>query len=341
MFIFATTSLWGAPAIDGLKSIPLQFEANTGQTDPQVRYLARGAGYTLFLTRDEAALRLPAGSVSLRWLGTAERFAVEGERLTGAVGNYFVGDRSRWKSGVPNYERVHYRGIYPGIDAVYYGRDGRLEYDLVVAPHADLGPVRLRIEGADALRIGDDGDLSIELGGSRLIQHRPVVYQVRDGRRVELPARYVLRGAAEVGFEVAAYDRSQPLVIDPVLSYSTYLGGTGGDTGNSIAVDSAGNAYILGTTLSANFTTAGGGVSGSDAYSYAFVTKIGPSGSLIYSSLIGGTRETQGRAIAVDSSYVYITGMTRALDFPTQNGFKSVLTGPSDGFVAKLTLAGD
>ena len=243
--------------------LPLSFEANQGQTYSRVKFLSRGSGYALFLTEDSAVLSLSENKVhaalQMKLLGANVHAAVKGvEELTGRS-NYFVGkDARRWRANIPTYASVQYTGVYPGIDLVYHGNQRLLEYDFVVAPGADPRAIDLRFQGQKKLSVSRDGALVLAIGESEVIEHPPVVYQDIAGKRKMVAGRYVLRGKYRVGFEVAEYDRTQSLVIDPTLLYSTYIGDS--LWGNSIAVaaDASGNAYITGSVQSRNFPTTPG-----------------------------------------------------------------------------------
>ena len=270
--------------VEAYGKLPLSFEANEGQTDSQVDFLSRGSGYTLFLTPAEAVLALRKPGASSRpgvrhtrpgnaeaERASADPPAVVRMKLVGAnpsprmsgldelpgKSNYFIGnDPDKWRTNVPHYAKVQYKDVYPGVDLVYYGNQRQLEYDLVVAPGADPVAIPLSFEGAEKLRIDAQGDLLLEAPDGEIRQHKPLVYQEVAGARREIAGAYVLNGGRQVGFQVAAYDVSQPLIIDPVLSYSTYLGGGFDDEGFAIAVDAAGNAYVTGETGSTDFPTA-------------------------------------------------------------------------------------
>ena len=329
-------------APSGYGVLPLSFEANQGQTDSRVAFLARGAGFTLFLTPEEAVLSFVersarqslreqlgfAGSggagVRMRVVGADPAARIVGQQQRDGVANYFIGnDPGAWQTGVPTFASVRYAGVYPGIDLVYYGNEGRLEYDFIVAPGADPRTIALDFAGAESLVIDRRGDLVLGVGGSEIRQHKPVVYQTINGARQGIRGEYVMTGEREVGFALGDYDTSLPLVIDPILVYSTYLGGSGNDDSSSTntTVDGAGNAYVLGVTGSTDFPTAGlpfqvafagGGLD-------LFVAKLDPSGSaLVYSTFLGGDGLDFGIAIAIDAAgNAYLTGQTRSADFPT------------------------
>ena len=259
-----------ARILESYGKLPLSFEENRGQTDPHVKFLSRGNGHTLFLTPNEAVLAFKKGSskvegqqskvksgkpenptlLRMHLVGANSRARVGGlEELPGKA-NYFIGnDPARWHSKVPTYAKVEYRGIYPGIDLVYYGNQRQLEYDFVVAPGADPKAIHLSFRGATRMHIDKvTGDLVLSVGSDQIRFLKPVVYQrtTNEGQTTAekqfIKAGYVAKGK-EVGFQIAAYDTSKPLIIDPVLvNYSTYLGGSNSDLGLGIAVDAAGNA---------------------------------------------------------------------------------------------------
>jgi hypothetical protein len=255
-------------------NLPLSFEANRGQTDPQVKYLARGRGYTLFLTGTEAVLvfKNQPSAVSdqrsartgktkktqkpsrtmlrMQLLGANPHPKVVGLNKLPGKSNYFIGNNpKKWRTHVPNYARVRYQDVYPGVDLLYYGKQRQLEYDLVVGPGADPKSITLAFDGAERLEINDQGDLVLHIASGKVIQHAPVIYQEINGVNQAINGHYVLRGKDHVAFQVEAYDISRPLIIDPVvLTYSSYLGGVDIDRGIGIAVDAAGNAYVTGTT---------------------------------------------------------------------------------------------
>ena len=259
--------------------------------------------------------------------------------------NYFIGnDPAKWRTNISTYAKVKYEGVYPGVDLVYYGNQGQLEYDFVVAPGADPGLVTLAFEGARDVHIDARGELVLGVEGGEVRQHKPVVYQEVAGVKQEVAGRYVMKGTRQVGFRVAAYDPSRPLIIDPVLVYSTYLGGSGDEVGRGIAVDGAGSAYVTGNTSSTDFpTTAGAAQTTFAGGTDAFVTKLDATGSgLVYSTYLGGSGSDIGHGIAVDGAgSAYVTGITESTDFPTTAGAaQTTLAGVVDAFVTKLNATG-
>jgi hypothetical protein len=360
--------------------LPVRFEANLGQTDPQVKFISRGADSALFLTATDAVLTLdqssendgrsqnPTSSAKLlrgmpaqlaKRSRVAVRMSLEGANSGAEVrgleplpgeSNYFIGNDPRnWRMNVPAYSKVKYHGIYPGVDLIYYGRHRALEYDFVVAPGADSGRIRLKIAGADRISISPDGDLVMRTAGREVQLERPRIYQ-RNGN-IEKPVQggYFLASVDEVGLRVGPYDRKRELIIDPVLQYSTFLGGTTSDAALAIAVDSNGDAYITGRTNSADFPTSSGSVQTSlRGATNAFVTELNPTGSaLVYSTYLGGTNASgtngdQGMAIAIDAQGdAYVTGGTDSANFPIANAFQSTLkSAAGDAFVSELSPTG-
>jgi hypothetical protein len=275
------------------------------------------------------------------------------ERLPGTA-NYFVGnDPAQWRAAVPTYSRVRYSGVYPGVDLLYYGNQRQLEYDFVVAPAADPEQIRMRFAGAKRLRLDPQGNLVISTRQGAVTLHKPFTYQQGIGQRTPVAASFALHAGNSVSFSLGRYDHTQALVIDPVLVYSTYLGGDSqyGDIANAIAVDAEGNAYIAGRAGSTNFpvttdafqqTNAGAATSTFNA----FVTKLNSSGTaLVYSTYLGGSGQTNAQAIAVDSAgNAYVTGLTFATNFPATAGAyqltSKVAPGQATAFVTKLNAAG-
>jgi Beta-propeller repeat/HYDIN/CFA65/VesB-like, Ig-like domain len=415
--------------------LPLAFEVNRGQSDSRVKFVSRGSGYTLFLTRNEAVLALRQSSVArsqlpkpatnngrrttddepktadvvlrMKLLGANPSSQVTGLDELPGKSNYFIGNNpKKWRTDVPNYARVEYKSIYPGVDLVYYGNHQQLEYDFVVAPGANPGAIKLDVTppfgkleaatpfshaaGKAALRLAANGDVVMDWGGDEVRFHRPLVYQptvapvspLADGREKTtttgvpgpvtrhlqratdhaprtthmVPGRYVLNGNT-VSFQIGAYDRTRPLIIDPVLTYSSLLGGSGfyGEWGGAIAVDASGSVYLTGQTDSPDFPIvnqipgACNGFCGDGLYTeVAFVTKIDAAGdAIVYSSFIGGSEGPDyGTSIALDSSgAVYLAGVANSSDFPMVNQIPGAcndscyITGAT--FVAKIDAAGD
>jgi uncharacterized protein (TIGR03437 family) len=368
-FIAVAASLMASAASnpDVLAKLPLSFEENRGQASKPVKFLARGAGYTLFLTPSEAVLSLQrpgadrATLVRSRLVGANPRPHVEAVEPLPGRGNYFAGtDRTNWITDIPTFEKVRYSQVYPGIDLLYYGRQGRLEYDFVVAPGADPGAIQLAFTGIRRLRLDAAGDLLLETGPDQIRWHRPVIYQLANGVRKPVQGAFIIKGRRQVGFKVSAYDARLPLVIDPVLTYATYYGGSKNEKARGFAVDSAGNAYFAGYTTSTNLPgvstgyqkTYGGQENNLFVTGDAFVAKLNPAGTaLLYASYLGGTASDLGLAMAIDGSgNAYVTGYTRSTNFPTTTGaFQRTYQGAGgntwnvggDAFVTKLNPAGN
>jgi hypothetical protein len=341
-------SVAAAPAMAQARygRLPLAFEPNQGQSDPSVRYLARARGMAVFFTDNEAVMvlqgRAQQSVVRMKLVGAGAPRTAEGLDLLPGVSNYYLGnDPALWRAGVPHYGRIAMRGVYPGIDLVTYGVERRIEYDFIVAPDADPRRVQIAWEGVDGISVNGEGDLVLRTPGGVLTQKRPRVYQETGRGRVEVAARYVVSRERTVTFALARYDRRRPLVIDPQLVYSTYLGGSGGDQGFGIAVDSSGSAYVTGATPSANFPLKSS-LKATPGSLDAFVTKLSPDGfSLVYSTFLGGGGNDKGLAIAVDSAgSAYVTGTTLATDFPVLTPLQTKSAGTWDVFVTKLASAG-
>ena len=345
----------GRPGLGPSGPLPLAFEPNQGQADPAVRFLARGRGYALFFTGTEAVLvltptqpatgrrALPADTpstppvVRMRLVGASPTATLTGLEPLPGRSHYFVGGPSRWQRDVPTFGRLRYEDVYPGVNLVFYGTERELEYDLLVAPGVDPGAVALAFDGADGLRVDESGDLLIATAAGELRLRRPVIYEEGDDARRKLDGGYVVDGG-RVRFHVAGRDARHALVIDPVLGYSAFVGGSGVDQGVGIAVDTAGNAYVTGVTASANFPVSVTAVQpGRAALTDAFVTKLDPTGAVVYSTYLGGSGDEAGSAIAVDAlGNAYVTGTTTSNDFPTVGPFQPTLRGGRDAFVAKL-----
>ncbi len=349
--------------------LPLHFEPNMGQTAPCFDYLARGAGYWVGLGGSEATIYLsrkrPADPVArnrtrfaqkddivassvvtLRFAGACSRPKFQPEEPMESKSNYLLGnDPKHWRVGVPHFGRVRRAGLYPGIDAVFYGNQRELEYDFEVAPGADPGNIRLEVLGADALKLREDGGLDLLVPGGAVLMRKPELYQrAPSGGRVAVEGRYVVDAGNRVRFEVGGYDRGLPLVIDPVLSYGTYLGGSGTDEIYAMTTDSSGRIYVTGATTGSFPTTTGAyktTYQGGD--SDVFVTKINPNTSgtagRVYSTYIGGSFADEGLGIAVDSTgAAYVCGDTYSSNFPKTTLLGT--TGGADVFVLKLNATG-
>jgi hypothetical protein len=379
--------------------LPLSFETNQGQTDMRVKFLSHGPGYDLFLTGDEAVLNVgrpsaderapfslqsgipnvspPTLNYAPRTSGTvlrmrlvganADAAVIGGEALPGKV-NYFIGnDPKKWRTNIPTYARVKCQGVYSGVDLVYYGNwGGQLEYDFVVAPGADVRSIRLSFQGAGGIRVDKrTGDLVLPLDGSELRFRKPLMYQPASGPELStdrqgINGRFILTGRNQIGFQVGAYDRHAPLIIDPSLTYSTYLGGSKINFGTRVAVDASGSIYVTGITNSGDFPTTSGvfdsmlhsGVPCSSAFHGevtfscpdAFVTKLNPAGTgLVYSTYLGGSQADGATGISVDGTgNAYVTGTTGSVDFPTTPGaFQTVAgIGRAHAFATKLNTTG-
>jgi hypothetical protein len=422
----ATPAAAKAPALaQNYGKLPLSFEANQGQTDPQVRFLSRGNGYSLFLTNNFAVLALtksePCSADSLKEstnpiapksnllastrtnphlvISTVAKrsgeicgstpsqannktdtihmelsnsnpnAAIEGANQLPGTANYFIGnDPHKWHSNVPTYAKVKYAGVYPGVDLVYYGNQRQLEYDFIVQPNANPNQVKLHFAGAAKLTLTPQGDLMVIAKNGEIVFHKPVIYQNASesasdstSQREPVDGRFELLTNNSVGFTVGTYDRSRELVIDPVLAYSTYLGGAGSDQANAIAVDSTGSAYVTGYTFSAKFPTLDPyqAINSDTSNGVAFVTKLNAEGTaLIYSTYLGGSTACGpdtlgislpgdvGNGIAVDADgNAYVAGQACSKDFPTTKGAFQTINNAANSkapnaFVIKLDPAG-
>ena len=327
--------------------LPLGFEPNRGQTGSAVQFLSRGQGYNLFLTGTgttvvlqkpvsaeptRAVLRLQLAGANPAAQGTAL------DPLPGAS-NYFKGsDPRQWQTNVPHYGRVTYRNVYPGIDLSYYGNQRQMEFDFVVRPGSSPAAIQLTFSGTSPLTLSPQGDLVLGTPGGNVLQRAPVIYQLANGVRQPVTGNYVLQSASQAGFTVGSYDASRPLYIDPVLSYSGYLGGSGADNGNALAVDATGSAYIAGSTTSPDFAGTSGGLQSYAGAQDAFITKLDPTGSvLVYSTYLGGSAADEALGIAIDSAgNAYVTGDTASTDFPKANAYQTSLAGTQNAFIAKI-----
>jgi hypothetical protein len=269
------------------------------------------------------------------------------DELPGKI-NYLIGnDPAQWHTGVPTFSKVRYRNVYWGVDLVYYGNQRQLEYDFLVAPGADPQSIRIEFEGVSQLQVTPDGDLVATTSGGAVKLHKPVVYQEAEGGRKLVAGSFAVDGGRTVGFRLGTYDRRKPLVIDPVLVFSTFLGGSVGDVANAIATDASGNVYVAGGTQSLDFPVTTGALQGApkgaSTAGSAFVSKLNPQGTaLIYSTYLGGTGGDAANGLAVDSAGdAYVVGQTGSTDFPvTAGAFQTTTAGGRTSFVAKLNAAG-
>jgi len=358
------------PGAEAYLNLPARFERNSGQCDPQVKFFSRGSGYGLFLTNTEAVFAFisdaPAASVSkpinshgrkssrvdalqMR-LSRANRNAqpVAVGQSRGEV-NYFLSKNPKlWKTERSTYSQISYNEVYGGIDLVYHGNGRQLEFDFVVSPGADPKKIAFTFGSKVNLSVAEGGSLIVAMKGRTFEIRAPVAFQTIGGVRHEVASRFVLRSKTEVGFELGTYQKDEQLTIDPVLGYSTYLGGTGftavaDETINGIAVDQSGNAYVVGTTISTDFPVVNAFKPNGGGFSDAFVSKINPSGTaLVYSTYLGGNRNDLGLGIAVDSTgSAYVTGESASLDFPTTPGAFKTTGLDTDVFVSKISPAGN
>lgn len=363
----------------------LHFEPNLGQTNGPAQFISRGRGYDLSLSSYGAAISirnqdnsggdhedsgpardpstLPEASyytIHLQLEGSNPDPVARGAGELPGKANYFTGnDQANWITNIPTYARVEYKDVYTGIDLVYYGNEGELEYDFIVAPGGNPQDILLKFGNHDKLKIDEKGSLVLDVRGKELTMKPPFSYQDRDGTRSPVFSEYVLVSENTVGFNVGDYNPHVPLIIDPVLVYSSYLGGSGFENVQSIAVDSEGCVYVTGSTSSADFPTLScfqcdKAPGTSDYLTDVFVTKFNPEGTgLVYSTYIGGRWDDQGSSIAVDENgRVYITGRTVSRDdpdapgtggFPIMNAYQEKIGGPNfpDAFVTVLSATGN
>ena len=350
-----------------LGNLALSFEDNRGQAGRQFDVLSRGHGATLLFNYSGASVILrrraenkegrapgpvrhrpqPApATMVLKLVGADARARIEKTGLLAGKSNYLIGRNPKlWRTNIANYGKLSYANVYPGIDITYYGNRRQLEYDFIVRPGGNPSAIAVEFAGAEKVELDAAGDLRVRLGGGEVLQRKPFVYQEVDGVGRAVSGSYVLKGGNRVGFEVGSYDRRKPLVIDPVLVYSTYLGGGGDDQGIGVALDSAGKAYITGVTSSTSFpVTAGAAQATKGGGSDIFVTKLNAAGTAaVYSTYIGGVGGDEGLSIAVDlAGSAYVTGLTNSPDFPVTQGSLQTTHGggATDAFVVKLDAVG-
>ncbi len=335
-------------SVSAYQQLPLAFVPNEGRLDRRVRYSAQAGGASFFFTASEAVASLTKGkrglALRLRFLDANPEPAIVGARPGKASVNYLIGDDpAKWQTNLPTYGGIVYRELWPGVAMHVRGREGTLKYEFRLRPGADPSRIRLAYRGQRRLALGRGGGLRIETALGVLRDTRPVSYQMIGGRRAPVASRFVLGNGGAYGFALGAYDHDHPLVIDPGLVYSTYLGGNSFDAGTGIAVDGAGSVYVTGTSSSMNFpTTPGAFDTSGNGWSDAFVTKLNAAGSaLVYSTYLGGGEDDEGEAIALDDAgSTYVTGYTDSTNFPTTPGAFDTTSVGNAAFVTKLNAAG-
>ncbi|WP_432661808.1 SBBP repeat-containing protein [Wukongibacter baidiensis] len=359
--------------LSNLSKMPMMFITNAGQINHKVKYYAKGGNFGFYFTKEEVVLSFVKRTskesfdkstsksdisnegekeigvaLSMKFIGANPDVKIEGQIMGSGRVNYIKGnDPEKWYTDLFTYEKVVYRELWQGIDLVFYGARGQLKYEFVVHPGADSQDIKLSYKGAEDISLDEEGNLLIKNDLGVLIDEHPVSYQEIEGRNVTLDSSFVVKkhedGESFYSFKVEkGYNPDYPIIIDPVLIYSTYLGGSGFDVGFGIAVDNTGSAYVTGQTSSLNFPlmnpiqpVIGGG-------SDAFVTKVNPAGTaLIYSTYLGGSSFDSGNGIAVDNTgSAYVTGQTNSINFPLINPIQPAIGGSSDAFVTKVNPAG-
>jgi hypothetical protein len=350
---------------DAYGKLPLSFEVNRGQTGPAADFVAHGGQYTVLLTRTGAITAFDSSmghpssgsvhhpttsgaAVRMSLVGSNPQPTVAGMDKLPGTANYFIGkEPAQWLTAIPTYGSVKYSGVYPGIEVTYRGTQGKLEYEFMVAPGASVGAIVIEFQGQDQLSLDASGDLVLTTFAGQVHESKPVIYQDMNGGRRAIPGGFILSDANRVAFQVGRYDATRPLVIDPGLAYSTYLGGSAlanTQAGNGIAVDVAGNAYVAGNTGAADFpTTPGAFQTTLKSYSDAFISKLNPAGTaLLYSTYLGGNGGDGAASIAIDAGgNAYVTGGTGSSDFPTTPGaFQTSPKFTSQAFITKLNPTG-
>ncbi len=348
--------------------VPLRFEINHGQTKPSFDFLSRGADYALFLSPSEAVLSLPGShrkasrkmnnngrlqepvkgnstTLRMRVVGANPAARLSGLEPLPGKSNYFIGNNPRnWRTNIPAYGKVIDHDVYPGVDLVYYGNQGQIEFDFVIAPGADPRTITLDLKGAFKLKVDAQGNLVVQTGSREIHLQKPRIYQQVDLSRRTIAGKYVFRGRERIGFEVAEYDVNRPLIVDPTLGFSTYLGGSDLDVSLGTALDSSNNIYITGYTVSGNFPTVNPFQPVKGRSRDVFVSKLNAAGTALeYSTFIGGSAQDEGHGIAVDASgNAYVAGSTLSSDFPTTPGALRTTPGAdaNDAFILKLGPTG-
>jgi hypothetical protein len=330
--------------------MPLIFERRGAEAGGQP-FVAHISGHTIAFAASGAVIERPGRGGShqreamLRFAGARPNVQPRAAGPQAATANYIVGLRAeQWRTNIPLYGKIKYRNLYPGIDLIYYGNQNRLEYDLVVTPGASWRSVRVAFGGAKKVEIDREGNLIVRTGSGPVKYGRPVVYQRFQGGRREVFGQYILRGRHEVGFDIGAYDPSNPLIIDPTLAFVSYLGGSGDDYGHAVAIDGAGCAYVVGETGSVNFPALGPEQASMAGDTDVFVTKWNAAGTgIVYATYIGGANRDVAMGVAVDvAGDAYVTGFTYSGDFPITSGaLRTSFVGDSKAFVLKLNPGGN
>ncbi|MFC2084795.1 SBBP repeat-containing protein [Bacteroidota bacterium] len=355
--------------------IPMSFEENVGQVNSEVKFTSRGQGYTISLTELGATITLSNPNLMLRneahdyllseftsdlfnidftesnvttlkmkLLNNLKPASIKGTDILPTISNYYSGnDPSRWIENVHNFKNVRYEEIYDGIDLIYYGNQGRLEYDFIVSPGSDPDNIRFKIDGTEKIEIDPDGNLLLFVNGGVLKQAKPVIYQIIEGEKIIISGSYLIADNNEISFKVGNYDLEKPLTIDPILLYSSYWGGSNFDLSQSIRVCPDGSAVISGYTKSIDYPNTSG-FSKVSSDEDVFVTKIDATGSVIlFSTIFGGSGyDVSSGGMEIDSDgNIYITGGTLSSNFPTTPGaFSRIQRGWNDGFITKLSSEG-
>ncbi len=323
-------------------ALPVAFEEYPEPSGAAIRFVSRGARGEVLLAPGEASMALPGGLVKMRFSGARGGVAPEPESPLPGASNYFTGgDPDQWRTRVRRYSAVRYRRLYPGIDALFYAAGADIEFDFVIAPGADPSVIVLEFPDSLRLRVAEDGSLAGETSAGAFRHRKPFAYQEARGKRRPVTAGYRLAAANRVTLLLGAYDKSLPLVIDPVLNFSTFLGGTGADGAVAAAVDAQGYLYVAGTTTSLNFPGTYGALRAANAGGQdVFVAKLSPDGTqLIYATYLGGSGDDTAAGIAIDGlGNAYVVGVSGSSNFPiTAGAYRAVPTGV---FVAKLSPAG-
>jgi hypothetical protein len=348
-----------------LTALPFYFEANQVRNDGGFPFVARGPGCSFFVSPATAVLSLASsdeknlrqGELHFEFVGANSGALVKGTHELSGKANYFVGnDPAQWRRGVSLFERVRVEQLYPGVDLVYYGNDNRIEYDFIVAPKVDAKKIAIRFSGADKIQVNASGALEFTLNDRVICQPKPVVYQVVAGERKPVTGEYALTNGRMITFKLGDYDRELPLVIDPVLSYSTFFGGAGIDIARSVKVGKDSFVYVAGETMGglphSDITVSNGGFrGGTKLHGDAFVAKFDNGAvNLVYLAYIGGRSNDVALDLAVDDSgNAFITGYTDSTNFPVKNAIQPKISGstypglsarPIDAFVTELDATG-